>query len=183
MVFSQHASNSPLIMHFIWTIMPMFNFKDHFSKNSQRVFGSWEKHNVPPAVTDATTLLWSWFSLDMGDNYCHYHGHDPLLHMSPLPSLICRCPLPDIFCTDLCFQDPFFLEKTIICCEQDWDQEYFEIHEFGTKDSYIFKVSFTWAHSKKVWVYLIIFSIRKVSFKYLVSNQDFTFMHIFSPVP
>ena len=138
--------------------MPMFNFKDHFSKNSQRVFGSWEKHNVPPAVTDATTLLWSWFSLDMGDNYCHYHGHYPRLHVSPLPSLICRCPLPDIFCTDLCFQDPFFLEKTIICCEQDWDQEYFEIHEFGTKDSYIFKVSFTRIHSMKVRVHLILFS-------------------------
>ena len=44
-------------------------------------------------------------------------------------------------CHDLCcFQDPFFLEKTIICCDQDWEQEYFEIHEFGSKDSYIFKV-------------------------------------------
>lgn len=40
----------------------------------------------------------------------------------------------------LLFQDPFFLEKTIICCDQDWEQEYFEIHEFGSKDSYIFKV-------------------------------------------
>ena len=39
-------------------------------------------------------------------------------------------------------QDPFFLDKTIICSEQDWDQEYFEIHEFGSKDSYIFKVTF-----------------------------------------
>jgi len=36
-------------------------------------------------------------------------------------------------------RDPFFLGKTIICSEQDWDQEYFEIHEFGSKDSYIFK--------------------------------------------
>merc|ERR1711994_218918 len=36
-------------------------------------------------------------------------------------------------------RDPFFLDKTIICSEQDWDQEYFEIHEFGSKDSYIFK--------------------------------------------
>lgn len=36
-------------------------------------------------------------------------------------------------------RDPFFLEKAIICCEQDWEQEYFEIHEFGTKDSYVFK--------------------------------------------
>ena len=41
---------------------------------------------------------------------------------------------------DLHFQDPFFLEKTIISSEQDWDQEYFELHEFGSKDSYIFKV-------------------------------------------
>ena len=48
-----------------------------------------------------------------------------------------------MYCTDFCFQDPFFLEKAIICCEQDWEQEYFEIHEFGTKDSYIFKVSST----------------------------------------
>ena len=44
-------------------------------------------------------------------------------------------------CHDLCcYQDPFFLEKTIICCDQDWEQEYFEIHEFGSKESYIFKV-------------------------------------------
>ena len=48
-----------------------------------------------------------------------------------------------MYCTDFSFQDPFFLEKAIICCEQDWEQEYFEIHEFGTKDSYVFKVSFT----------------------------------------
>ena len=37
-------------------------------------------------------------------------------------------------------QDPFFLEKTIICNDQDGENEYFEIHEFGSKDSYIFKV-------------------------------------------
>jgi len=36
-------------------------------------------------------------------------------------------------------RDPFFLEKSIVCCEQDWDYEYFEIHEFGSKDSYVFK--------------------------------------------
>lgn len=40
----------------------------------------------------------------------------------------------------LCFQDPFYLERTVICSDQDLDQEYFEIHEFGSKDSYIFKV-------------------------------------------
>ena len=40
----------------------------------------------------------------------------------------------------LLVQDPFFLEKSIVCCEQDWDFEYFEIHEFGSKDSYVFKV-------------------------------------------
>ena len=28
----------------------------------------------------------------------------------------------------------------MICSDQDLDQEYFEIHEFGSKDSYIFKV-------------------------------------------
>eukprot|EP00090_Calanus_glacialis_P035526 TRINITY_DN6063_c0_g1_i1.p1 TRINITY_DN6063_c0_g1~~TRINITY_DN6063_c0_g1_i1.p1 ORF type:complete len:1713 (-),score=279.68 TRINITY_DN6063_c0_g1_i1:339-4958(-) len=36
-------------------------------------------------------------------------------------------------------RDPFFLEKSIVCCEQDWEYEYFEIHEFGSKDSYVFK--------------------------------------------
>jgi len=36
-------------------------------------------------------------------------------------------------------REPFYLEKSIVCCEQDWDYEYFEIHEFGSKDSYVFK--------------------------------------------
>ena len=49
----------------------------------------------------------------------------------------------DDFCkinSSLSFQEPFYLEKSIVCCEQDWDYEYFEIHEFGSKDSYVFKV-------------------------------------------
>lgn len=36
-------------------------------------------------------------------------------------------------------RDPFFLDKSLICCEQDWDSEYFEIQEFGNKDSFVFK--------------------------------------------
>ena len=47
------------------------------------------------------------------------------------------------------FQEPFFLDRAVICCEQDGevaaaarDQlDYFEIQEFGNKDSYVFKVS------------------------------------------
>ena len=170
MVFSQHASNSPLIMHFIWTIMPMFNFKDHFSKNSQRVFGSWEKHNVPPAVTDATTLLWSWFSLDMGDMY----NGLPLAVASCVPVTLAHLSLSVawhfMYCNDFCFQDPFFLEKAIICCEQDWEQEYFEIHEFGTKDSYIFKVSFTslFNEGRLLWLSSFSCQLMKISFEHLV---------------
>ena len=37
-------------------------------------------------------------------------------------------------------QDPFFLDRAVICSEQDWDLDCFEIHEFGSKDSYVFKV-------------------------------------------
>ena len=45
-------------------------------------------------------------------------------------------------------QEPFFLDRAVICCEQDGevaaaarDQlDYFEIQEFGNKDSYVFKV-------------------------------------------
>lgn len=36
-------------------------------------------------------------------------------------------------------RDPFYLERSVICCEQDWDQDYFEIQEFGSKDSFVFK--------------------------------------------
>ena len=45
-------------------------------------------------------------------------------------------------------QEPFFLDRAVICCEQEGevaaaarDQlDYFEIQEFGSKDSYVFKV-------------------------------------------
>ena len=45
------------------------------------------------------------------------------------------------------FQEPFLLERSVICCEQDWggagrdwETDYFEIQEFGSKDCYVFKV-------------------------------------------
>ena len=44
-------------------------------------------------------------------------------------------------------QEPFLLDRSVICCEQDWggagrdwETDYFEIQEFGSKDSYVFKV-------------------------------------------
>ena len=37
------------------------------------------------------------------------------------------------------FQDPLFLDKSIICWEQDWE-DCFEVQEFGGKESFIFKV-------------------------------------------
>ena len=45
-------------------------------------------------------------------------------------------------------QEPFFLDRAVICCEQEGevaaaarDQlDYFEIQEFSNKDSYVFKV-------------------------------------------
>ena len=52
-------------------------------------------------------------------------------------------------------QEPFFLDRAVICCEQEGevaaaarDQlDYFEIQEFGNKDSYVFKVIAV----KKIW--------------------------------
>lgn len=36
------------------------------------------------------------------------------------------------------FQEPLFLDKIIVCCETEID-EYFEIQELSTKDTFIFK--------------------------------------------
>ena len=38
------------------------------------------------------------------------------------------------------FKDPLPMENCVICCEQDWD-DCFEIQEFVSKDTYVFKVS------------------------------------------
>ena len=38
------------------------------------------------------------------------------------------------------FQEPIFLDKCVICWEQDWE-DYFEIQEFVAKEAFIFKVS------------------------------------------
>ena len=38
-------------------------------------------------------------------------------------------------------QDPLPLDHCVICCEQDWD-DCFEIQEFVSKESYVFKVIF-----------------------------------------
>ncbi|XP_052127402.1 uncharacterized protein LOC127750272 [Frankliniella occidentalis] len=35
-------------------------------------------------------------------------------------------------------QDPLFLDKCMVCCEVDWD-DYFEVQELATKDSFVFK--------------------------------------------
>ncbi len=37
------------------------------------------------------------------------------------------------------FQDPLPLEKCIIYCEPEWE-DFFEIHEFVSKESFVFKV-------------------------------------------
>ena len=45
-------------------------------------------------------------------------------------------------------QEPFFLDRAVICSEQEGEMaaaardhlDYFEIQEFGSKDSYVFKV-------------------------------------------
>lgn len=34
-----------------------------------------------------------------------------------------------------------YLDRCVLCCENDWD-DYFELHEITTKDTYILKVSF-----------------------------------------
>lgn len=34
-----------------------------------------------------------------------------------------------------------YLDRCVVCCESDWD-DYFELHEITTKDTYILKVSF-----------------------------------------
>lgn len=33
-----------------------------------------------------------------------------------------------------------YLDRCVVCCESDWD-DYFELHEITTKDTYILKVS------------------------------------------
>ena len=43
-----------------------------------------------------------------------------------------------LFC--FCLQDPLPLDHCVICCEQDWD-DCFEIQEFVSKESYVFKVT------------------------------------------
>ena len=45
-------------------------------------------------------------------------------------------------------QEPFFLDRAVICSEQEGEMaaaardhlDYFEIQEFGSKDSFVFKV-------------------------------------------
>ena len=39
-------------------------------------------------------------------------------------------------------QEPIFLDKCVICWEQDWD-DYFEIQELVAKEAFIFKASTT----------------------------------------
>lgn len=34
-----------------------------------------------------------------------------------------------------------YLDRCVVCCESDWD-DYFELHEITTKDTYILKVSY-----------------------------------------
>ena len=38
------------------------------------------------------------------------------------------------------FQDPLSMENCVVCCEQDWD-DCFEIQEFVSKETFVFKVS------------------------------------------
>jgi len=38
------------------------------------------------------------------------------------------------------FQEPMYLDRCVVCCEGDGD-DYFELHEITTKDTYILKVS------------------------------------------
>ena len=40
----------------------------------------------------------------------------------------------------LLFQEPIFLDKCVICWEQDWE-DYYEIQEFVAKEAFIFKVN------------------------------------------
>ena len=39
----------------------------------------------------------------------------------------------------LSLQEPIYLDKCVICWEQDWE-DYFEIQEFVAKEAFIFKV-------------------------------------------
>lgn len=38
------------------------------------------------------------------------------------------------------FQEPLYLDKCIVCCEAD-QEDYFEIQEVSSKDTFIFKVT------------------------------------------
>uniref|UniRef100_A0A2S2PGZ6 PH domain-containing protein n=2 Tax=Schizaphis graminum TaxID=13262 RepID=A0A2S2PGZ6_SCHGA len=35
-------------------------------------------------------------------------------------------------------REPMYLDRCVLCCESDWD-DYFELHEITTKDTYILK--------------------------------------------
>lgn len=46
-----------------------------------------------------------------------------------------------ILICDRWFQEPMYLDRCVVCYENDWD-DYFELHEIATKDTYILKVIF-----------------------------------------
>ena len=99
----------------------------------------------------------------VANNFCPFHFY---FHFCLLVTM--SCPDWEEFClqqiftftSDVLFtttftfidivnlQEPFFLDRAVICCEQEGevaaaarDQlDYFEIQEFGSKDSFVFKV-------------------------------------------
>lgn len=38
-------------------------------------------------------------------------------------------------------REPLYLDRCVVCTEADWE-DYFEVQEISTKDTYIFKVRF-----------------------------------------
>ncbi len=65
----------------------------------------------------------------------------------------------------LYLQDPLPLEKCIIYCEPEWD-DFFEIHEFVSKESFVFKVR---AKSKYRVLYLTTFCVGVLIYRVLCS--------------
>lgn len=40
-------------------------------------------------------------------------------------------------------REPLFLDRCIVCTESDWE-EYFEVQDISSKDTFIFKVNKLW---------------------------------------
>ena len=75
------------------------------------------------------------------------------------------------------FQDPIFLGNSIICWEQDWD-DCFEVNEFVSKESLIFKVSTCTSISREIIPLRRLFKSFGSSWKHLQDAIHFFYHNV-----